>query len=257
VLYIIDVDERLGHNVNIKLDGGHQMGNIPRPVYVEGVRYESVTEACQLAPNPRTGKPGIKRQLIHRSVRAGREGWYYEDAGQEERTGAGRRGAPGRPVVVDGEPFPNLHAATEAVGVGRQAIIRRIGLGTPGTYFVDEGQRPDIRPPQVAKASPGKRGARSIPFALDGVRYVSLGAAASALGKSIGYVRNALARAKADAAGVGKAPGKRGIPIIVNGTQYRSFTEAAKALGVDLSTVSRAAKRERERLERAAGGPAA
>jgi transposase len=234
------------------------MSNIPRPVYIAGVRYESVTDACRLAPNPRTGKPGIKRQLVHRSVKAGRSGWYYEDAGQEVSTSTGRRGAPGRAVVVDGKSFPNVHAAAEAVGIGRQALLRRIENGIPGTYFADEGQRPDIRPAaKVAKAAPGKRGARSIPFVLDGVRYESLAAAAKSLGKSIGYVRNALARAKAAAEGTGTAPGgrgKRGTPIIVNGKQYRSFTEAAKALGVELSTISRAAKRERERLARVAGG---
>jgi len=237
------------------------MANIPRPVYVEGVRYESVTEACRLAPNPRTGKPGIKRQLVHRSVKAGRPGWYYEDAGQEVSTSTGRRGAPGRPVVVVGKHFPNMHAATEAVGLGRQALIRRIENGTPGTYFVDEGQRPDIRtPPKEAKAPPGKRGAKSIPFTLNGVRYESLAAAAKALGKSIGYVRNALARAKAAADGTGTPPserGKRGTPIIISGTQYRSYTEAAKALGVELSTISRAAKRERERRAQVAKNQAA
>jgi hypothetical protein len=237
------------------------MSNIPRPVYIAGVRYESVTDACRLAPNPRTGKPGIKRQLVHRSVKAGRVGWYYEDAGQEVSVSTGRRGAPGRPVFVDGEHYPTLHAAVEAVGMGRQALLRRIENGIPGTYFADEGQRPDIRPAaKVARAAPGKRGARSIPFTLNGVRYESLAAASKALGKSIGYVRNALTRAKAAAAGDGTTPGergKRGTPIVVNGRNYRSLTEAAKDLGVELSTISRAAKRERERLAKAAKGQAA
>ena len=207
------------------------MANIPRPVYVEGVRFESVEDACILAENPRTGRQGITRQLVNRSIRAGRPGWYYEDCGQEEPPADRKpKGKPGRPVVIARKQYANLAVAREAIGGTRHALVRRILNGEPGCYYVDEGQRPDIRPAAAPVAKVARpRGRKPNPFTLDGVQYQSLAAASAALGKSIGFVRNARAREMASE-DAHAAADRRGKPIIVNGIRYDSMSAAARAL---------------------------
>lgn len=51
----------------------------------------------------------------------------------------GKTGRRGKPVVVDGVPYPSARAAARAGGVGESAIRRRIAAGTEGAAWATKG----------------------------------------------------------------------------------------------------------------------
>ena len=214
------------------------MPNTKRAVYVAGRLYGSISDAVE--------KLGHSRQLIHRSITSGRRGWYYKDTGQLEKQSTRSRGAPGRVVFVGGDEYPSVAEAASRLGMTRSKIIKQIEQGTPGTYYADEGPRPDVRKPakasdKVVSGPKRKRGKQPIPIMLGGKRYASQVDAARKLKMSVGGIRRAIQREQ------NPTKIREGKPVEIDGKTYVSLTEAARAAGISLSAMSRREKARKER----------
>lgn len=110
-----------------------------RAVYVEGVRYELLSDAAAAL--------GIYASAIHKRINSGWDGYYYEDVGQIFRTRPKKHSRDHiatmrqklenkkKPVYVFGVRYPSMSAAAKSLNVSYATIRKRCCGGHSGYEF--------------------------------------------------------------------------------------------------------------------------
>ena len=117
------------------------------------------------------------------------------EGGEGRASNRARREAHGRsrPVFADGTRFELLSDAAATLGLSVPAVHQRIGLGWPGYYYVDEGQRERRAPRRhssqhiAAMRSVVRNASRMV--SVDGKPFRSMGMAAREFGVTSATIR--------------------------------------------------------------------
>lgn len=176
---------------------------------------------------------GTDSSLILARIRNGWSGYYYEDEGQKP-TISTYRGFYRKAVNTPEGIFESLAEAARRLNVPYKQIHKRIGYGWEGYYYVDEGQRPRLRPEKAVEIA--------------GVKFRSRKEAAQLFGIEAGLVSHRLKSSNypdwIDLSGTLKKQNKKQpvTPIWIGDTKYNSIVDAEKATGIKDATLTARAK---------------
>lgn len=135
----IQREVRKKQNLNLK---GIRCGGLSpnaRAVIIDRVKYPAIIEASR--------KLNIPGWIISYRLGTGKEGYSYEDETEEDREA--RRKAnidkKAKAVIINGEFFPTIKAASRELNINYQTLCGWIRAGKPGYTYYDEEKDGKIR----------------------------------------------------------------------------------------------------------------
>lgn len=108
---------------------------VQRTIHAENRTYTSIQEASR--------ELGITVATVRNRLKRKDPGYYIEEVEVDRPVGLARKD--GRPVILNGVHYLTMKAAAAALQATVAKLRRKIEVGEEGCFFVDEGQRADVR----------------------------------------------------------------------------------------------------------------